>query len=308
VTALVLMLLLAISVVVFAVTLDKGPVDALYFAVTTALGNSTLDDSQAWLKVFGVGTMVAGGALLGVVFSYLASVATTSRLEERMGRRAKRLSGHVVVAGLGTVGYRVERLLFELGVPVAVIDRAPDPRFVDAVGERVPVLSGDVRVSENLQRAGVQDAFCLVACTDDDLTNVAACMEARRINPDIRTVARIFDERLAARVAGAFGIDAAVSATQVAAGAFVGAATDERALRSFPIGDREFLALRYVLPGDMQHDRIVRWRQDGVRILAFQPPDGVVQPPSALTGGLPAGSAAIVAGPAVAVRSLVLDG
>lgn len=56
ITALVLVVLLAISVVVFAATLDKGPVDAIYFAITTALGNSTLDESQSWLKLFGVGT------------------------------------------------------------------------------------------------------------------------------------------------------------------------------------------------------------------------------------------------------------
>lgn len=305
--ALVLTALLVLTILVFGVALELNPVEALYFAVSTALGNATLDQSQEWLKVLGVVSMVAGGALLGVVFSFLAAVATTQRLEQRMGRRAERLSGHAVVVGLGTVGYRVERLLFELGLRAAVLDRSPDTRFVDAVGERTPVLTGDVRLPENLERTGVARAACLFACTDDDLTNVEACMQARRINPEIRTVARIFDETLAERVHGLLGIDVAISATRVAASAFVGAAVEERATRPFAVDGLHYLAVRYDATDVVPPDRIEEWRASGIRILALRRGDGPVQPVTQLDGAIEPGDSVILAGPA-AVTTRVLEG
>jgi Trk K+ transport system NAD-binding subunit len=140
-TAGVLVVLLLASVAVFGVTLHLSPVEAVYFSVSTALGNSTLDASRDWLKVVGVATMLLGGALLGVLFSWLASVATAQRLEQRMGRRAREMSGHAVLVGLGTIGYRVEQLLHRLGIPTVVLDRDPDPRFTGIVAERIPLMT-----------------------------------------------------------------------------------------------------------------------------------------------------------------------
>jgi Trk K+ transport system NAD-binding subunit len=307
VAAAILIVLLLATVLVFALVLDLGPVDAAYFAISTALGNATLDEQDAWLKVIGVISMVMGGALLGVAFSWLAAVATSQRLEQRMGRRARELSGHAIVLGLGSIGYRVEQLLRDLGIPTAAIDRDPDPRFRDAMSERTPVLTGDVRLPENLERAGVREARWLIACTADDLTNIESCLSGRRLNPSIRTVARIFDTELAERVGGSLGIDAAISTSAVAAQAFVGAATDERAFRSFHVGEVEYLAFRYEADRTIDLGEFERWRGSHVRLLAFRRGDGATQPASELTEPLQAGDSAILAGPASAIRSTILD-
>jgi Trk K+ transport system NAD-binding subunit len=297
--------LLLATIVVFGIALHMGPIDAAYFAVSTALGNSTLDGSQAWLKVVGVLSMLLGGALIGVVFSWLASVATAQRLEQRIGRRARDLSGHAVVVGLGTVGYRVAQLLHQLGIPTAAIDRDPDPRFSGIVAEHIPVLTGDVRLREYLERAGTADARWFIACTPDDLTNIEACLSARRLNPTIRTVARIFDADLAERVGGSFGIDAAVSSSLVSASAFAGAAGDERAIRAFRVGELDYLAFRFDPKRPLETPEIERWRGGHVRVLAFRRGEGPLQPPSELTERLEPGDSAILAGPAPAIRSMV---
>jgi Trk K+ transport system NAD-binding subunit len=306
VAAAVLAALLSSTVVVFAIALHKDPIDAAYFAVSTALGNSTLDQEDAWLKVVGVISMVLGGALVGVLFSWLASVATAQRLEQRMGRRARELSGHAVVVGLGTIGYRVERLLHELDIPRAGIDRDPDPRFAGVVAERTPILTGDVRLPESLDRTGIREARWLIACTSDDLTNIESCLTARRLNPKIRTIARIFDADLADRVGGTLGIDAAVSASAVAARAFAGAATDERAFRQFRVGELDYLAFRFEPERTIDPSEIERWRGGHVRVLAFRKEAGETLPASQLTEGLSPGDSAILAGPADAMRTLVL--
>jgi Trk K+ transport system NAD-binding subunit len=301
ITAIVLAAFLIVAVLVFGIALHKNPIDAIYFSISTALGNSTLDDSVAWLKLFGVIAMIAGGALLGVLFSYLASVATTVRIEQRMGRHASRMSGHAVVAGLGSVGYRVGKLLGDSGIAWAGLDRAPDPRFAEAAGQSAPVLTGDVRLPENLARAGIAEAACLFACTDSDLANIEACLQARRLNPSIRTVARVFDDPLAERVAGSLGIDAAVSSSQVAAAAFVGAAADERALRPFEVGGEPYVAFR-VDVADAGLDRALgAARERGVVVLARQLGDGSIVPGDGPDPTARGTAAVIVAGPRSAV-------
>jgi Trk K+ transport system NAD-binding subunit len=306
-----LSLLLALAVIVFAVSLDLHPIDAIYFVVTTATttgyGDISLRDSPPWLKLFGCLVMLSGGALLAVLFSHLAAVVTTERLEEQMGRRARRLAGHVVVAGLGNVGYRVERLLIDRGIPSAVIELAPDARFVEAVRQRAVVLSGDVRLPENLQRASIQEAVAFLACTDNDLANIEACLHARRLHPTIRTVARVFDDELAERLTAVFRIDAAISGSKVAASAFVGAATDEHALRAFRVGESEFLACRYDVTSTLSLAQIEAWRARGLRFLGFRRPSGAPQPPSALIAPLQPGDAVIVAGPEEIVRALLVE-
>jgi Trk K+ transport system NAD-binding subunit len=308
VMAAVLAGMLLVMAVVFAVALRLDPIHAAYFTVTTAFGEFTLGRSPAALRALGIVAILAGGGLFGVLFSHLASVATTERLEQRAGRRAQRLSGHVVVAGLGTVGYRVMTLLGGLGIPAVAVERSAESRFRDALGDRAPVLSGDVRLPESLDRAGVAQAECLVACTDDDLANVLACLHARRANPGIRTVARIFDESLAGRVGAAFGIDVALSATGVAADAFVAAATDERAPLPFDTGPVRHLALREDFDGPVTHDDLRSWEREGLHLLAFRRGTGEVQPPSALRSPLRAGDSAVLAGPESVVRRILLGG
>ncbi len=260
-------LILLTNVIVFAAALDLGPIDALYAAVRTAFGDPGLEESDAWLKVFGVGSMLISAALVGVVFSQLASIATANRLDVRMGRRARRMRGHAIILGLGTVGYRIERLLRDMGVATVVLERDPHARFAGPVAERAPVLIGDVRLLENLERAGIARASLLFACTDDDLANLGACVQARRLNPSIRTVARVFDDVLADRVRTTFGVDAALSATQVAAAAFAAAATDELVRRTFDLGGRDWAAMRWTAPQELDASAIEDLRGRGVHVL-----------------------------------------
>jgi Trk K+ transport system NAD-binding subunit len=296
-----LVALLAVTIGVFAIALDLGPADAVYTALTNAFGDVGLADAASWVKVFGVAVMVIGAVLIGIVLTHLTALFTANRLEEQAGRRAGRMRGHVVIAGLGVVGFRVERLLDQLGVPTVVIERA-DSRFREAAAFHSPVLSGDVRLRENQERAGVADAAGIVACTDDDVTNVSACVQARRINPSIRTVARIFDDELADRLAG-FGIDEALSTSSAAAGAFVGAATDEQAARRLRVGNLDLVAFRYTVDRDVTRDEVTAWREQGLRIVAAAVPQQPVGPPTSVADGLRPGTKIVVAGPEDVLRT-----
>ncbi len=313
-TAIALSAVLIASVFVFRFALHLSPIDALYFVVTTATttgyGDISLKDSADWVKLFGCFIMLTGGALLGIVFSYLAALATAERLDETLTRQAGRLTGHVVVAGLGNLGYRVARQVSDLGLDAVVIDPVPRPRFAEALRGRAPVLTGDASLPDTLERAAIGSAAAFLACTNDDLVNIQACLHARRLCPEIVSVARIFDEALSGRISDTFGINCAQSASSAAVSAFVGAATDELALRTLPLGSLLFLAGRYETTGPITADILAAWRGLGVRHLAFRLPGGPMQPPSAAASSLathgpwPLGTEIILCGPADAVRTI----
>lgn len=303
--------LLLIAVGVFAVAMKWSLVNAVYFVVatatTTGYGDLNLQNAPGWLKLFGCLVMLCGGALLGVLFTHFAALATQERLDEVMGRRAERMSGHVVVAGLGNLGYRVARQFAELGLDVVALELAPDARFVEAIRghRRAAVLTGDARLPENLARASISQASAFVACTNDDLVNVQACLHAHRLNPNIVTVARMFDDTLAARLTDAFEITQALSASRLAVGAFVGAASDERALRRIQVDGLELLACRYAAPCALASETIIAWRAQGVRMLASAPRGGSLRPPAAVPAPLAEGEEMILCGPAEALRRIV---
>ena len=267
-TAIALSAILIASVFVFRFALHLSPVDALYFVVTTATttgyGDISLKDSADWVKLFGCFVMLTGGALLGIVFSYLAALATAERLDETLTKQAGRLTGHVVVAGLGNLGYRVARQVSDLGLDAVVIDPVPRPRFAEALRGRAPVLTGDASLPDTLERASIGSAAAFLACTNDDLVNIQACLHARRLCPEIVTVARIFDEALSGRISDTFGINCAQSASSAAVSAFIGAATDELALRSLTLGPLTFLAGRYEASTPITQDTLNVWREGGI--------------------------------------------
>lgn len=309
--ALTLIGLLLVAVGVFAVAMKWSLVNAVYFVVatatTTGYGDLTLQDAPNWLKLFGCLVMLCGGALLGVLFTHFAALATQERLDEVMGRRAGRMGGHVVVAGLGNLGYRVARQFAELGMEVVVLELAPATRFVEAIRghRRAAVLTGDARLPENLTRASIEQASAFVACTSDDLVNVQACLHAHRLNLALVTVARMFDDTLAARLTDAFEITRALSASRLAVGAFVGAAGDERALRRIQVGVLDLLACRHAAPHALTAEILTAWRAQGVRLLASGPRGGPLRSPAPVPVPLAEGEEMILCGPADALRRIV---
>ncbi|HEY9793193.1 MAG TPA: TrkA family potassium uptake protein [Candidatus Obscuribacterales bacterium] len=144
---------------------------------------------------------------------------------------------HIVVAGLGNVGYRVVQQLRKFGEEVVCIERNGESSFIpDLEKLDVPALVGDVRVAQTLENAGIKKAKAFLAVTDDDLANLESALTAREANPGIRIVLRIFDQRLAQKVEKSLGVNCAFSASALAAPVFAQAALSSNILASFEFG------------------------------------------------------------------------
>jgi Trk K+ transport system NAD-binding subunit len=240
--------------------------------------------------------------LVGAVFSFATAAVTEDRLQRREARRIAKLRGHAVVAGLDNVGYRLEQVLHGMGVPTVTIDSEVDPRFSTALATRTPFVQGDPRMRENLERAGLDRAGLVFAVTGDELLNVEVCLKAKAVNPRIRTVARVFDEDFAQDASRTLGIDATLSTSTAAATAFASAATDEKAVRRFVLGELEMGARRLDLSRTVTRSEIDGWIATGLRVVAFRQAGHDVRGEDGLPEALDSGDRLILAGPLERVR------
>jgi voltage-gated potassium channel len=152
---------------------------------------------------------------------------------------ASTYNGHVIICGMGKVGFRVALELLKLNRDVVAIEANPEGRFLEktkALG--IPVILADARRSENLFRAGVDKADAVIPCTENELTNLDIALDVREINPNAKIVMRMFDPELAQRVEKGFGIHTAFSVSALAAPTFAAASMRIDVRSSFYVGEQ----------------------------------------------------------------------
>jgi voltage-gated potassium channel len=198
------------------------------------------------IPILGLATVIDGVMRFGV-----ALVSKRDRGQKWQVAMASTYDNHVIVCGIGRVGYRVILELLKYGRDVVAIEQNPDGRFVEkARGLGIPVIIADARRSGNLIQAGVKRADAIIPCTEDELTNLDIALDARDINPGIKVVMRMFDPDLARRVEKGFGIHTAFSTSALAAPIFAAASMRFNVKHSFYVGDTLLnLSQVHVRPG-----------------------------------------------------------
>jgi Trk K+ transport system NAD-binding subunit len=160
---------------------------------------------------------------------------------------AQSMKDHVVVVGAGRIGYRVVSQLLALGKEVVVVESVETASFVSVLRDlNVPVLIEDVKTPQALQRTtNIEKASAIVCATNDDLANLNLALDARRANPSIRVVLRLFDDDLVARVRDNFQAEA-LSSSALAAPALALAALDPRITHSFQVASHLMVVSQFV--------------------------------------------------------------
>ena len=199
---------------------------------------SSLDFPTEWylqplfflLPVIGLGAVADSVVRLAfLVFTRKQNLPEWNRMLASLCRN------HFVVIGVGKVGYQVIKQLLELRESVVAIEMASGSALLGELFDKgVPVIQGNARLSSVLEQAGVRQARAVIVTTSDDLTNLDAAITARELNRDAKIVIRLFDETLATKVAGAFSMPT-ISTSQVAAPAFIAAATGRKIYQGFQL-------------------------------------------------------------------------
>lgn len=237
----VLVSLMSISVLVFRYGMGLSLVDAVYFMVTTltttGYGDISVKDQAVWLKVYCSLMMLLGSATIATVYSLITDWIVTARVRELLGQVPVPESGHVLVAGLGNVGFRVVEELRTAGVPVVVLERNRESPYFGGMQQGVPLVVGDARLVSVLEQANIHGARSILAVTGDDAVNLSICLTAKELSPKTRTVVRLFDAEFARKVEQSPLIDSALGASRIAAPKFVASALYPGVLKALPDAD-----------------------------------------------------------------------
>ena len=137
---------------------------------------------------------------------------------------ASTLNNHIILVGLGHLGYRIVQKLHDMGREVAVIELNPSIdtfRAVQKLG--VPVIQDDGTRVASLEAANIKEARTIILAGQNDAMNLQIALKARSLSPDIQVVIRIFDVDFAHALHDQFGF-IALSATEMAAPVFAAAA------------------------------------------------------------------------------------
>lgn len=138
---------------------------------------------------------------------------------------ASTLNKHVILVGLGHLGYRVALKLHEMGEQIAAVEFNANVDTLSAVRSLgIPVIHDDATRLAALEAANIKDARTIIMASQNDAMNLQIALKARSMNPKIKVVIRIFDEDFAHALQDQFGF-IALSATEMAAPVFAAAAS-----------------------------------------------------------------------------------
>jgi Trk K+ transport system NAD-binding subunit len=210
--------------------------------------------SEDWQRVFVSLLRISGAALVAAFTAIVTNYLLRARLGGALEVRRIPDGGHVVVCGLGNVGFRVVEELLRAGERVVVIELSRDSRFlVTARRLGVPVIVGDATVLEVLRQAHAGQARAVVAATSNELANLEIALLARELNPRQRMVVRLSDARLAQTLRDAANVRFALSLPELAAPAFAAALYGDRVQSIFLVGQKRLAVVEIGVESDDPH-------------------------------------------------------
>jgi Trk K+ transport system NAD-binding subunit len=259
--------------------------DALYFTIetiaTVGFGDFSFAAQAPWLRIYAIGLMIAGAVLAPILFALLADMLVSRRLEQSFGRQqVTRMSGHVILIGLGSVGLRVLEQLRAADVPVVVIEQEEDHRHMaQARGLGASVVVGDATLGRTLAQVNLAAPSAVAVLTSDDSTNVETALAVRdQLGDrwdDVPVTVRVFDRHLAETLERGFGFRHVRSTSDLAAPWFVGAALGLDVLATFYVERQPFLLGGFEVAAESQLDGLAMADLGArTRVIALAPADG----------------------------------
>ncbi len=255
---------------------------SLYAGWMAMLAQPIYAPPEAWyLKLLTAVYPIIGVMLIGegIVRFALLMVSRKHGEKEWMKVMASTYRDHVVLCGLGHLGARVMKELASGGIPLVVIERDKEGRFLTVARElSVPVLLRDMTEDQALLDAGIKEARVVIIATNNDMANIEVALDSRKFNPKIRVIMRLYDQQIASKISSALMVDAAFSSSALAAPMVAAMAMNAKVLGSAMIGGVPHVTCELKLEGGSRlAGRSVGQVEsdEKLRILAQTPSGGV---------------------------------
>jgi Trk K+ transport system NAD-binding subunit len=189
---------------------------------------------NAGISVFVSILRIVGAVLMAAFIAIVTNYLLRARLGGAFEVRRIPESGHVVVCGLSTVGFRVVEEVIRQGERVVAVERDPTNRFITTARRLgAAVTIGDATVGEVLRQVHAGTARAVVPSATNDMTNLEVALLVREVNPHQRVVLLLNDPQFAQMLREAANIRLAVSVPALAAPAFVAGMFGDRVASVF---------------------------------------------------------------------------
>jgi voltage-gated potassium channel len=174
------------------------------FSPTNGLGRLF----TVFLSLFAIGI---GGYAISAVTAFVVEGEFQRIFKgQKMHKQIAKLNQHIILCGVGHIGYQIAEEFHLTRTPFVAIEVAPQAlEELLRLGE-IPYVAGDATKDETLRLAGIERAKGLVTALSDDKDNVFVVLSARSLNPKLRIVARLTNAENAGKLRRA-GADEIVS-------------------------------------------------------------------------------------------------
>jgi len=134
----------------------------------------------------GIVTYVIGSITALIIEGDFSLALRRGKMEKDM----EKLSGHIIVCGLGRVGEQVMQHLHSKSIPSVYIDKNND-LVKELLQKKVNFVIGDATDDAALMKAGIKRASGLITTLPSDAENVYITLSAKELNPHLTIVSRV---------------------------------------------------------------------------------------------------------------------
>lgn len=176
--------------------------DALYMTMITmtTVGYGETHPLTPAGRVFTMVLLITSIGIAGYAISTLGSFIIEGEFRRvvqgrRMDKQIAALKDHVVLCGAGHTGAYITAELYKSRTPFVIIEQDPDAiQQVQRIGD-ILYLQADATQDEVLRLAGIERAKGLVTALSEDKDNLFIVLSARSLNPRLRIVSRLIEEK-----------------------------------------------------------------------------------------------------------------
>ncbi len=171
--------------------------DAIWYSVMTltTVGYqvpSNISDAgkiiTLFLMLFGVGSVLYG--LTAMALEVFSGNFAQDYKQRIINRKMKKLQNHIIICGFGRNGRQAARKLISHHKNYVIIDKKSLENRDDEFGTSAIFIEGNAIEDDILKKAGVENAYGLIASLPSDADNLFIVISAKKLNPNIKIVSR----------------------------------------------------------------------------------------------------------------------
>ncbi len=196
-------------------------IDSLYFVIVTAasvgFGDINFATGSTITKMVVIFLILCSTISIWMIFSLTIDIFFKKRIQLELGRKKYTLKNHVIVCGLGRLGYFIVLELLQKNEKVIVVEQNENSNHIDYFRQLgAEVYLGDARLPKVMRDVNVVEAKALISVINNDSLNLEIGLNARSHHQEVKLILRIFDDQMADKIKDYLKIYHSLSASAIA--------------------------------------------------------------------------------------------